>query len=372
MAELDGQIDVTGGGSNGSDTGAPEDRRSAMERAFDDLDKSSGEGSGTASHGSEAKKHAGADNDSAPVVSPEKLAGNKPADKRAGSKTADPAAVAPVRKFKAPGGWKPGVRQHWDALPPEVQEEIVRREADADRMHNQSLSHRKHFEEFAGIVRPYEGLMRASGVTPLQAIGNLVQTAARLQVGTPQEKVQVVAAIIKSYGIDLPMLDALLSGQQVPPAARANDELMRAIDQRLKPMNDFMAYAQNSRQQNEIALARETATEAQNFAADPANDHFEDLRYDIADILEMAANRGREMTLKQAYDLAASQHPEISKIIAKRQSDEKTRQAAQTLARSRRAASSQPAGVPGGVGGRGGKPANRRDAISQAWDDLST
>jgi hypothetical protein len=210
--------------------------------------------------------------------------------------------------------------------------------------------------------------MRASGVTPMQAINNLMTTAARLQTGTAAERVQVVANLIKMYGVDLPMLDALLSGnmQQNQP----NAQLEQMLNAKLAPVQRFMNDLQQGRNQNMQQMDADAAAESQTFAEDPANEFFEDLRHDIADILDLAANRGRILTLKQAYDLACKQNPDISKVIDERTSATKLKKDAEELAKSRKAASSQPSGSPGGVGGGGGTPQGRRGAIEAAWTRL--
>jgi hypothetical protein len=70
---------------------------------------------------------------------------------------------------------------------------------------------------------------------------------------------------------------------------------------------------------------------------------------------------------KQAYKRAVALNPEISKIIEQRQ--QASRQQKGNMERARRAASTIK-GAPGGnqAGGKG-KPATRREALSEAWDD---
>lgn len=285
------------------------------------------------------------------------------------------AAVVPdekaVVKAKPPGGWTPEEREGWDKLPEGAQKAILRRESDFSRALNDSAAARRWATDFHKIVSPHEHLMRASGVTPLQAVNNLVNTAALLQVGTPAQKAGTIANIIRTYGIDITMLDSLLAGKAPPEKAAQSDALMAAIDQRLKPVQDFMQKLDTSKTAAERRLEVDSSKMIDDFKADPKNEFYEDLSADIADLLDLATNRGREMTLRQAYDLAASQHPEISKVIEQRKAAERTQAAAKNLQKSRRAASSQAAGTPGGLGTVGAKPAGRRSAIDQAWDDLS-
>lgn len=375
--------------------GAGLDRRAAMEKAFDDLTTSETTDTSTETETPVARTETEGKEEPVVKTTPETPEKTPPKrentrevrfnarDRRQAGKQATPApkpgekpaeGEQPVQPttHKAPGTWKPGVREKFSALPPDVQEEIVRRESEIARGLNESASARKWANEFGKIVTPYEHLMRASGVTPLQAVGNLVNTAAILQTGTPAQRAMTVANIIKAYGVDLEMLDGILAGQAPAKTAQAEDGVLRAIDERLKPVQEFMSTLQGNQRQQMERLAQESSQTIQEFAQDPKNEFFNDLAEDIADLLELAANRGRVMSMKEAYDLAASQHPEISKVISQRKAAEQAAKDAENLRRSRRAASSQPTGTPGGVGGATAKPGNRKEAIEQAWSDLSS
>jgi hypothetical protein len=45
---------------------------------------------------------------------------------------------------------------------------------------------------------------------------------------------------------------------------------------------------------------------------------FEDVRQDMADLIEVAQRRGVALTLKDAYTRAVGLHPEISKVVSQR------------------------------------------------------
>lgn len=370
-------------------------RRQAMEKAFDDLSGdneesktetvpiSSGNTEGDAEPVIKVDSDAeGARKESEPIVDeskkplkplgkaalqPAKVAG-KEKGQAAGEKDGKQAAAP---KYKAPNTWKPDARELFNSLPERVQEEVARREGEVTKVLNETAAVRRWAGEFNNIVRPFEGLIRASGATPMQAVNNLMNTAATLQTGTMAQKCAVVRDLIRIYGVDLPTLDAALAGKAAPGKTAVNDEVAQLVRNELKPVQDFIRTVQGSRQQSQQQLQQQSVQTAEEFANDPKNEFFNDLREDIADILDLAANRGREMTLAQAYDLAAKQHPEISKVITQRETAAKAAKDAAALQRSRRAASSQPAGSPGGTGMAQGKPANRREAISRAWDDLS-
>ena len=273
---------------------------------------------------------------------------------------------------KPPASWKPTARVHWDKVPAEIRDEIVRRELQTEQALTMSESARKFNDEFQRVVSPFEGLMRASGVSqPLVAVQNLMTTAATLQTGTPAQKAATVANIIKAYGVDIASLDAVLAGQQPKPGAGSPDAILQAIDLRLRPVTEFMGRFQQQGHQQQQQIQQEAQQTLDQFMTDPKNEFAGDLSEDIADLLELNAKRGRTMTLQQAYDLAAKNHPEVSKVLADREAAEAATRRAGGLSRARRAAASQTQGSPAAVGASQAKPKGTRAAINQAWDDLS-
>jgi hypothetical protein len=348
-------------------------RREAMEKAFDSLSTETETEKPVKETPPETKEPTKEE----PVVKPEPIdePEKKPLKELKKGKAEPKVEVKPeepAKPSRAPQSWKPALRDKFGKLDAEMQAEIIRREADINRTLNESAAARRVSTEFYNVVRPYEHLIRASGVTPIQAVSNLVNTAAGLQTGTPVQKAQIAANICAAYGVDLRILDQILAGQQPTAESKANSDLMAQIDQRLKPVQDFIGRVESGQQATNDRVMQETAQEAEAFATDEKNEFFEDLREDIADILDLAANRNREMSLKEAYDLACQQHPEIGKIVKERTEAAATAERAKNFDRSKRASVSESAGTPGGLG-KSGRAAgeSRRDSISRAWEDLS-
>lgn len=269
---------------------------------------------------------------------------------------------------RAPQSWKPAPREQWGKLPSDVRAEISRREREIQQTLTQTDNVRKFANDFAQTIQPYAHLIRQSNSTPLKAVENLMQTSARLMTGSQEQKAQVLAEIIGNYGVDLATLDRVLSG--VAQNGRVSPQQPEQPPGWAKPMFEFMSTVQQSREQAAEQARQSAAREIEVFAEKP---FFEDLREEIADIMEIATNRGRTITLDQAYQKAVALNPEISGIIAQR---EKARnpvsEAAATLARARRAASTV-SGAPVGTKVSGKQtPANRREAIEQAWNDAES
>lgn len=88
---------------------------------------------------------------------------------------------------------------------------------------------------------------------------------------------------------------------------------------------------------------------------------YKDVSGDMADLLDMAGNRGYQMSMEEAYEKACKIHPEVSKIMDSR------RQVA-SLSGKRKAATSI-AGSPGGPGGVDA-PKTLHDTLSMAWEQV--
>ena len=214
--------------------------------------------------------------------------------------------------MKPPVSLKPEARAEWDKVPPLVQAEIVRRDREVSEALRTSADARRFQEEFQRTVAPYEMLIRSENSNPIQAVDRLLQTAAALRTSSPVQKAQMVASIVREYGVDIRMLDGALSGARMP----APDPQVQAVQQQIAPLVEFV----NGLRQQQATMAertqQEAATEIEAFFADSENyPYAEDLRDEIADLLEINARRGRQLSLQEAYSRATIAHPTISKLV---------------------------------------------------------
>lgn len=283
------------------------------------------------------------------------------------SKPADPkpqeTGIAP------PISWKGPAKAEWAKIPKAAQEEIARRETETSKVLSQTANARKHFDEFNTTIAPFMPLIRAQNSNPMAAVKNLMTTAAGLTIGSPQQKAQIIAEMIGNFGIDIETLDKLLQGQPIGrPQAQGTSQLEVAIQRQLQPVHDFMNKMQQTQAQREAQMRADADRVVEQFAA--KNEFFEELREDIADLMEVAANRGREMSLEQAYKIAVSTHPEYSAAVQQRAAAAKAQQNSSNIQKARNAASSVRGNPALGSPDKGG-PSSRRDDIAAAWEDLS-
>lgn len=262
------------------------------------------------------------------------------------------------REERAPQSWKPETREHWKALPADVRQEIARREGDFTRLMQETIESRRFADAITKTIAPYEHFIKAENSNPIQAIDNLMATAARLRTGTAPELASLVSGLIQQFGVGrfgpgfIESLDQALVGQ-TPKEDPREVAIRRQLEQEIAPVRQFMSELQQQRQQQEFMQQQAAGTEVQGFLAN--HEFAMDVKEDMADLIELASKRGREMSLEEAYERACRAHPEIGKIFAKRD------QASQAAARNQVAQRARSAAVSVGgapTPGPSGSPGN--------------
>jgi hypothetical protein len=297
-------------------------------------------------------------------------AGASPAEKPAqaqpgldGMSAAPEIAPAPTTAaVPAPIAWSASVREHWAALPPAVQQEVHRREVEVQQIVSRSQHARELAQAFQQSIQPHMMTIQAEGVDPITAVTNLMQVGTRLRFGTPAEKAQTVASIVKSYGVDIMALDGALAGMapQATPGGVDPSTVQQLVQQQLQPL--LMA-AQQQRQQAEAQQQQLAAQEVGGFAQ--AHEFYQDLRHTMADMIEVADRNGQQLSLEEAYQRAAMLHPEVSKVIMARQQGANAQALTTAARRAKTAAVSVKGAAP--VGNPGGpEPSSIRESIEAA------
>jgi hypothetical protein len=161
--------------------------------------------------------------------------------------------------------------------------------------------------------------MAAEGVqNPLQAIDGLMRITATLQSGAKQHKAQAIANLVKHYGVDIETLDSALVGS-MPKDDPQESRMEQMLNQRLAPVDQLLQRIDYGNQQQVQQLYSNAYQSIDQFGQDPQNEHFDLVRYDMANWLDQAAAQGRTMSLNEAYDRACQFHPEVSQYMRQRQ-----------------------------------------------------
>lgn len=268
---------------------------------------------------------------------------------------------------RAPQAWRPEIREHWGKLPEPVRQEIQRREVEVQRTLQESAEARRNFDAVMKTIEPYQAFIKAENSNPLQAIDNLMSTAARLRTGTAPELAQLVAGIVNQFGTGrfgnqfIELLDGALAGQapRVDPQQAA---LEQALNQRLAPVQNMLQQFQQAQQMQQQRVVKQAQSQVGQFLQ--RAEFGQDVREEMADLLETAQRRGQNLSLVDAYKKACMLNDRVRSVLQSRAKARGAQTQTQAAQRARSAAVSVTGAAPAGALRQ--EPTDVRSAIEAA------
>ena len=272
----------------------------ALEKAYDEMEKTDGLDSPAGS-------------ESLPASKPE--APSRDEVGRFAAKVAAPVTTPATTQLEtvaepiqAPNTWKVEAKAKFAALDPEVQQEIMRREKDVARtltLHDQDRTFGKSLRD---VVSPYMPMINAEGASPEAAIQSLLNTAYKLRTASPQDKARLFAGLAQQYGVDLSSMQPQDQPYIDPTVAQLQQEL-----QQIKGV-----FSQQQTQQ-QLAEKQQALQMVDQFKADPANPHFDQVRDQMGALMQA----GLAGSIKEAYEKAVYMHPEVrQKVLSEQQAEQ--------------------------------------------------
>lgn len=216
------------------------------------------------------------------------------------------------------------------------------------------------------VLDEYSHLYAPAGVAPDAAVRALFAAQKALQE-RPYEAIQSLA---RSFGVDLTKFAPQQQAAQPQPQAQTNDPAVNVALERLARLEQtFQAQQQQAEQQQQQAAA---AARAQiegaiaEFAADPKHTHFPAVRHLMGGLMQAGAAND----LATAYEMACRAHPEVSKAIAKAETEAREKAAAAERAKAAAQAKAKAVSVRGSppINGTPRAPESLRGLIEAAWD----
>lgn len=362
-----------------------DESRAAMEEAWDaaeaDAEEEEVDGTGAADEGDEIEGEVADEGAGEPGEAGDD---GEPSEEESGEPGSDPAAAAAAdageesnesepaaeTRSAAPSSWSPQAREAWGTVPEEARAEIERREREIDKTLNDTASDRREAERLRQAVKPFEQtLALEAGGDPVAATANLLGVATRLRFGTQQEKAALVSQLVNTYGVDIESLDHALAGSVSPPGAGAgnpppgNPIPAPGSDPRIDAM-------WRDRETQTQQTAHQQQQEVNTFLADPKNEFANDVRNEMADIIELNNRRGSQLTLQQAYDQAVVLSPNVQAVLTQRGGAPAAgagNGAPAADLRSKKRAAKSVKGSPS-TGASKAEPTSREDQLRAAWD----
>jgi hypothetical protein len=193
---------------------------------------------------------------------------------------------------------------------PEVQQAFMRRSEEMHRGLEQFRERAQLAEAWHQAITPYMATIQAAGVHPIQAAQHLFAADHALRYGTPDQKLGMLHKIASDYGIDMSQAQEYAANQPTV------DPRYTALEQRVAQQE---AYIQQQNQAREWQERQQLDSEVERFKSDPSHIYFEQVRSDMAGLLQA----GLASDLKDAYEKAIYANPTVrAQVLAKQQAED--------------------------------------------------
>ena len=192
----------------------------------------------------------------------------------------------------------------WAQLPPAVQQEVLKREADIFQGIEQYRDLALTGRAFQQTLAPFIENFRSAGMDPVATVGNLLNAHHVLARGTAEQKLALVRAVISDAGLSAD--DLLSEPPYVDPAVRDLRSELTSVKSQLQ-----------QREQRELETQRATLqAQVEKFFADPAHKYAPEVATEMHQLIVS----GQAPDLATAYDKAIWLNPVVrGRVLAEQQ-----------------------------------------------------
>lgn len=232
--------------------------------------------------------------------------------------------------IKPPPGFSVASKAAWDELPQSVRNDIAKREQEIDN----------GFKRYSGLGKFAEEAER-NGTT----LQNAISDYAAIEGALRQNVVGGIEFICQRLGVDPRQLAHAMAGKYIPAAAADTGQQGAPVAQQAQHFDpaeltrQFQQIARAEADSRVAAMRAETeAAQIQSqmaeFRADPKNKFFENVRQDMAALVQA----GKANTLKEAYEAACWLNPDTRAILINETNGGRNKEAANAVSKARNAA----------------------------------
>lgn len=230
----------------------------------------------------------------AKAAAPDEASTETPTQKETTDQAPEQATAPAQPASEAPASWSDAAKAEWAKLPPAIQQEVARREADVSRYVSQAGPALQAFDTVVKALEPVAANLKAAGITAPEYISRLVSVEAWLQRDPPA----ALQWLAQQYGHS--------QAQPAEHAAEVADPQLAAVLQRVATLEQSL---QQSARSQEEQVRQRIATDIEAFKAavgadgKPARPHFDRVRVRMAQLIHSGEARG----LDDAYARAVSE-----------------------------------------------------------------
>lgn len=283
---------------------------------------------------------------------------------------AAPPVSAALEALKPPQDWRAQAREKWGQVPREAQEEALRLHVETKKTLQEMADLRKNFQTYQQATSPYEGMIRAEGLEPHQAVGLLLQREAALRTAPMQTRAQIIAHGIKTFlGTDEQAIkllaDALdASPQQGQPRQQQQFDPNQIIAQAEQRLMQRLTTARDQQLTSSAQGEMDSFAQTHEFMDEPDPETGLTVSDEMANLMAAQAEKGKVLSPDDAYKLAIRRHSVANKIVSQREAAKAATAKAATTQASRAASSSIKSEPSGPVNG---KAKDVREAVAEAY-----
>lgn len=239
---------------------------------------------------------------------------------------------------------------------------VQRREAQVEGALKETQGIREFTNGFSRVMAPHQPLLTMLKVHPLDAVGELMRSAAVIYQGDAHLKAREVASLIKNRGIDVDLLADYLEG--ITPKNQPNQD--PRVEQLTQQVQQLTSHLQGNSQAEDQRLQEAATAKVAAWSKDKP--FFEDVRGRMRTLISAGDADGQELSLDEAYAIACSMDPQISKLVEQKKAADGLKARQDALAKARKAGKSprpdgsrRPSGTPTG---------DRTTDIESAWEEV--
>lgn len=215
------------------------------------------------------------------------------------------------------------------AQAPEVlKQAFIRRSEEMHKGLEQFRSKAQFGDQMERVIAPFSQQIQAMGATPEMAVSRLLAAESQLRNGSPEQKQAMFFKLAQDYGVNL--------GGEMPQV----DPNVSVLQQQIQQLSGWI---QQKQQREELLQAETLNSEISRFASDPANKYFEEVRNDMAALLQ----GGVVKDLKEAYDRAVYANPNTrNQLLAEQQAQLEVKRKAELSQKAQEAKKAASVNVP--------------------------
>lgn len=266
------------------------------------------------------------------------------ADQPTGEGDAEDAESSEPEQY--PKSWNAEAREMFRELPSKARDYILRREREQEqgvqKLKQQYEAKSQFADQMWGAIAPYQQMIEAEGSDPARAVQNLLNMAAVMRSGSPQQKRELLLQTARQFGVDL----TGTGGETGAGQSQLPEPALNSLQSEISTLKQHIIAQQQAQLQ---AQQQQILDEIERFKADKP--YFEDVQESMGRLIEAGIADG----LEDAYERAIRLDDDVWQKVQAEREKKRAKSSGDKVKKAKRAAASI-SGAPGAAGNNGPEP----------------